>query len=119
MRKIMFVLLPIIFMSLVLAGCGSGASETKPIAEVKTEAQAMSADQLKATVAKYQTAIESKKAEISKLTEEIKKIPIAQAMGDEAKKLRADLQNVGSSVRALTDRLNIYAQQLKSKMHRG
>lgn len=116
MRKIVFVLLPVIFMSFVLAGCGGGASETKPIAEVKTEAQAMSADQLKATVAKYQAAIESKKSEISKLTAEIQKIPIAQAMGDEAKKLRADLQSIGSSVKALTDRLNVYVQQLRSKM---
>lgn len=116
MKGIARILLPVVLISFILSGCGGGASENKPISEVRTEAQAMSVDQLKATVSKYQAAIESKKVEISKLTAAIKKIPMAQMLGDEATKLKGDMQSVSASIRALTDRLNIYAQQLRSKM---
>ena len=116
MRNVAKVILPIVLMSFVLTGCGGGVSEDKPIAEVKTEAQAMSVDQLKATVNKYQAAIDSKKAEISKITEKLKKIPVAEMLGDEAKKLKGDIQDVNNSVRALSARLSIYSQELRSKM---
>lgn len=116
MRNIIKAFLPVLLVSFILTGCGGGVSEDKPIAEVKTEAQGMSAEQLKATVSKYQAAIDSKKAEINKLTAQVQQIPIAQMMGDEAKKLKGEIQNIGNSVKALTERLNIYAQEIKSKM---
>jgi len=115
MRNVAKILLPVVFLSLALTGCGGGANETKPIAEVRTEAQGMSLDQLKATVSKYQAAIQSKRTEFTQLTEALKKIPIAEMLGDEAKSLKTDIQNVTTSIRALTDRLNIYAQELRSK----
>ena len=115
MRNVVKVLLPVVFLSVALAGCGGGASETKPIAEVRTEAKGMSLDQLKSTVSKYQAAITSKKAEFTKLTEALQKIPVTQMLGDEAKSLKTDIQNVTTSIRALTDRLNIYAQELRRK----
>ncbi|NQU94886.1 MAG: hypothetical protein HQ549_01470 [Candidatus Omnitrophica bacterium] len=115
MRKIVKIILPIVLMSFILTGCGGGVSENKPISEVKAEAKTMSLDQLKATVAKYKAAIESKKAEIDKLTAAIRKIPVTQMLGDEAKKLKGDIQNVSISVKALTERLNVYAQALRSK----
>ena len=116
MRKIAIMILPVLLLSFMITGCGGGVSEDKPLSEVTKDAQAMSAAQLKSMVSKYQAAIESKKTEISKLTTEIQKIPIAQAMGEEAKKLRNDMQKVSSSVKALADRLNVYAQELKKKM---
>ena len=116
MLKIAKILLPVALISFVLTGCGSKASEDKPISEVKTEAQAMSVEQLKAIIAKYEAAINSKKAEIDKLTAAIQKIPVTQMLGEEAKKLKSDMQNISNSVKALTERLNVYAQELKSKM---
>jgi len=115
MKRIARVLLPVVLISFILNGCGGGVSEDKPISEVKTEAQAMSVDQLKATVAKYRAAIESKKAEIVKIKEQLKKIPIADMLGEEAKKLKGDVQNITKSIRALTDRLNTYARELRNK----
>ena len=115
MKKIARVLLPIALISFILSGCGGGVSEDKPISEVKTEAQAMSVDQLKAIVAKYQAAIESKKAEIEKIKQEIQKIPIADMLGEEAKKLKGDIQNITNSIRALTERLNAYSRELRNK----
>ena len=115
MKRIARVLLPVVLISFILTGCGGGVNENKPISEVKTEAQAMSVDQLKATVAKFRAAIESKKAEIEKIKQTIQKIPIADMLGEEAKKLKADVQNIAKSIRALTDRLNVYSQELRRK----
>jgi len=100
---------------LILAGCGGGASEDKPISEIKTEAESMSAQQLNDMVAKYQKAIESKKAEWEALQEKLKSIPVAQMLGEEAKKLKSDISNITQSVRALTERLNTYKNELMSK----
>ena len=58
MKKILKIAAPVVLVSMVLAGCGGGASETKPIAEVKTEAQAMDANQLQAMVDRYKKAME-------------------------------------------------------------
>ncbi|OGW75699.1 MAG: hypothetical protein A2Z72_03235 [Omnitrophica bacterium RBG_13_46_9] len=116
MRNIAKILLPVALVSFILVGCGSSVSENKPISEVNKEAQSMSVDKLKATVNKYQAAIQSKKADIDNLTAQIQKIPIKDMLGDEAKKLKADIQNLNNSIRALMERLGIYAQQLRSKM---
>ncbi len=116
MRKLVKVLLPVVLLSFVLIGCGGKVNEDKPISEVETEAQAMSIDQLKAIVSKYEAAIKSKQSEIDKLMTEVQKIPITQMLGEEAKKLKNDIQNIGNSVNALTERLNIYVQELRNKM---
>ena len=115
MKKLARMLLPVVLISFVLTGCGGGVSEDKPVSEIRTEAKAMSVDQLKATIAKYRAAIESKKGEIDKIKQKIQQIPIADMLGKEAKKLKGDIQNISSSIRALTDRLNVYSQELRSK----
>ena len=117
MKKIIATIILVVMLSLAVAGCGgSGVSEDKPISEVRTEAQSLNVDQLKAMVAKYEKVIESKKSEIEAITAQLKKIPLTQMMGEEAGKLKGDISDITASVKALTDRLNIYAQEIKSKM---
>ena len=74
MKKIVMMLLPVMLAGVLLAGCGGGVSEDKPIAEVKAEAQAMAVPQIEGMVASYKKAIESKKAQLVKLREKIKTI---------------------------------------------
>ena len=115
MGKIVRMFMFIALACVIAAGCSSGASENKPISEVKAEAQTMSVEQLKAIIAKYQKAIESKQAEIDAIKQELQKIPLTQMLGEEAKKLKSDIEKIAGSVKALTERLNVYTQQLKSK----
>ena len=112
MKKIFF---PVILMGLMLSGCGGGASEDKPVTEVKSEAQTLSIEQLKSIIAKYEAAIESKKTLIAQLTAQLKDIPMAQMMGEEAGKIKADIASATASIKALSERLNVYLQALKSK----
>ena len=116
MKGIVSICACLALLSAAVAGCGSGASEDKPIADVRSEAKTLSVDQLKAMVAKYEKAIESKKAVIEELTVRLKDIPVAQMMGEEAAQIKKELDTIGASIRALTERMNVYAAELKAKM---
>jgi len=115
MKQMLKAIVPVVLVGLMISGCGAGLSENKPIAEVKSEAKAMSVEQLKATVAKYQEVIQSKNSEIKQLAAKLKTIPIAKMMGEEAGKIKTEIQNITTSVKALSERLNVYSQALRSK----
>lgn len=100
---------------LAMSGCGKKADESKPISEVKAEAEKMSTDDLQATAKKYMDAAVAKKGEIEKLTAKLKEIPIAQMAGDEAKKIKDDIDTVTKSLSALTERFQVYYDKLKEK----
>ncbi|MFH1752895.1 MAG: hypothetical protein ABH875_01810 [Candidatus Omnitrophota bacterium] len=114
MVKIAKIVAPIILVSLILAGCG-GVNEDKPIAEVRTEAQAMTAKDLQAMVDKYNGAIESKRAEIKKLGEKLSKIPVTELVGKDAQALKGNMDDINKSLRALSERLNVYMRELNNK----
>ena len=101
--------------SLVILGCGEGADESKPISEVKAEAEKMSTADLQGAAKKYMDVAVAKKGELDKLAAKLKEIPVAQMMGDEAKKIKADVDAVTKSVSALKERFQIYYDKLKEK----
>jgi predicted small lipoprotein YifL len=100
---------------LCLFGCGKKADESKPISEVKAEAEKMSVEDLKAMAMKYKDAIVAKKAGVEKMTAKLKEIPVTQMLGEEAKKLQVDIDNLGKSLSALKERFQVYYDQLKAK----
>ncbi len=115
-------LLPVIVLIVVvgLVGCGSKSSkgpasvdETKPIAEVKAEANKMSVEQLKATAQSYRQAIVAKQAELEKVAAKLKDIPITDALGEEARAIKTELESLNTSVAALTERFQVYLDKLK------
>jgi endonuclease I len=87
----------------------------KPVSEVQAQAQTMSVDSLRATALKYKDVIVAKQAELQKLTAKIKEIPIADALSQETKTLKTDLQNLQTSVSALKERFGVYYDTLKKK----
>jgi len=96
-----------------LMGCGKKADENKPIADVQAEAAKMNVEQLKAKAMAYKDAIVAKKAEIEKITAKITEIPVTEALGTEAKALKAEIENLNKSVTALTERFQVYYSKLK------
>ena len=105
----------LVLCSLVLFGCGKKADESKPISEVKAEAEQMDVDELKAMVIKYKNAIFAKEPEIRKLTDQLKEIPVAKMLGPEAKEIKAELEALNKSVSALNKRFAVYYNKLKEK----
>ncbi|MBU1084048.1 MAG: hypothetical protein KKG84_03030 [Candidatus Omnitrophica bacterium] len=115
MKKVCILAVSLAVTALMISGCGGGASETKPIATVKQEAQTMNTSQLKSMVAKYQQAIEAKKPAIQKLQAKLKAIPVAQMMGEDAAAIKKEIGNVTASIKALSDRMRAYLAELNKK----
>lgn len=101
--------------ALALLGCGKKADENKPISEVKAEAEKMNAEKLRDMALAYKDAIEAKKGDVEKITAKLKEIPVTQMLGDEAKGLKADIDDLNKSVSALKERFNVYYGKLKEK----
>jgi predicted nucleic acid-binding Zn-ribbon protein len=101
--------------ALALLGCGKKADENKPISEVKAEAEKMSAEKLRDMALAYKDAIGAKKGDVEKITAKLKEIPVTQMLGDEAKGLKADIDNLNKSLSALKERFNVYYSKLKEK----
>ncbi|MCX5643959.1 MAG: hypothetical protein NTZ17_04640 [Phycisphaerae bacterium] len=100
---------------------GAGAAVTadadveKPITEVQAQAQTMSVADLRSTAVQYQQAISAKQVDLQKVWAQVKEIPITDALGEKAKSLKTEAQKIESSVKALTDRFQVYYNKLKEK----
>lgn len=100
---------------LTVCGCGKSADTTKPIPEVKAEAEKMDATQLRSMAMTYKEAIAAKAEEIKAEGLKLKDIPIAEIMGDKAKELNAKIDELKKTTDALTERFQIYLDELKKK----
>ena len=117
-RQWMVMVVVLMAGAMFFTGCESDSgsvNETKSISDVKAEAEKMDVDQLKATALKYKKAIEAKAPEVTKIADKIKAIPVTEALGDDAKTLKADLDKLNKSVTALKARFQIYVDKLKEK----
>ena len=94
------------------AGCGGGASEDKPLADVQAEAPKMNADQLQAAIESYKAAVEKRQTEIKGLAEDLQKVPLTEMMGEKAKAIHAKMDEANKSVLKLQERMQVYANEL-------
>ena len=105
----------LLLLSLALFGCGQKADENKPLNEVQAEAEKMNTSQLRSMAMDYKKAITAKEEEIKKLTAQLKEIPVTKMLGDEAKEIKAEMDNIKNSASALQKRFEVYYNKLKEK----
>jgi hypothetical protein len=96
-------------------GCGQKADENKPMSEVKAEAEKMDSSELRAMATSYKEAITAKKGEMDKIAAKLKEIPVTEMLGEEAKGLKADIDNLNQSISALKERFDVYYDKLQEK----
>jgi hypothetical protein len=89
-------------------------SDSKPIADVKAEAEKLDVAKLREIALAYKDAMMAKDGELKKLAEQLKAIPLAEKMGAEAKGLQSDMAAATASVSALLERFNIYYNKLQA-----
>jgi len=114
-RKKTAIFCIVVACAMMLAGCGKEADETKPLSEVKTEAETMDVAKLKAMALKYKAAIEAKTGDIGQVADKLKKIPLTEALGTEAKELKSEIDALTKSLNDLKERFDVYYQKLKDK----
>ena len=105
----------LVLCSFAVLGCGQKADEAKPVSEVKAEAEQMDTGELRAMAMRYKEAVTAKKGELEKITAKLKEIPVTEMLGEEAKGLKADIDNLNKSVSALKERFDVYYQELQKK----
>jgi hypothetical protein len=91
------------------------ADVEKPVAEVQTQAQTMSVANLRATAAQYAQAISVKKDDLQKVLDQVKQLPLTEALSEKAKTLKTEAQKIQTSLKDLTDRFQVYYNKLKEK----
>jgi uncharacterized coiled-coil DUF342 family protein len=53
--------------------------------------------------------------DLQKVWAQVKEIPITEALGDKAKTLKTEAEKITSTIKALTDRFQVYYNKLKEK----
>ena len=115
MKNVTFYWLLVLW-AFTIAGCGGKkADETKPISEVRAEAEKMDAGQLRSMAMTYKEAIVAKKGEVEKIAAKLKEIPVTELLGEKAKQLKTDIDSLTKSMDALKVRFEVYYAKLKEK----
>lgn len=115
MKNISMSIIFLFTATFILAGCGSKVDQNRPISQIVAEAKNMSVAQLQQMAGEYQKAIEAKRGDIQKLQEKIQQIPMTQLVGEESRKLQNDVIKIKEAIKSLTERMNVYVQELKAK----
>jgi len=104
-----------VLISLTVLGCSKEADETKPVSELKAEAAQMDTKELRSAATRYKEAITAKTGELERMTAKLKEIPVTEMLGEEAKGLKAEIEDLNKSVSALRQRFDVYLQELRKK----
>lgn len=105
-------------MPLMLTGCGGdggGADESTPMSEIKAEAEKMDTSQLRAKAEEYKKALTAKQEQVQKLAQELKDLSPSEMLGEKAKSVQADIEELNDSLSNLTARLKVYTDKLAEK----
>ena len=113
--KKLFILGMMACSMIFLAGCGEGVDENKTPAQIQSEVANMDAEDIQAMITKYQKAIEKKAAELKAEADKLAEIPLTEQLGDEAKALRGNIEELTSSLNKLKANAEAYLEGLKKK----
>jgi len=96
-------------------GTDAKVDESKPISQVKAEAEKMDAQQLRAIAMKYKEVIETKSAEVDKLARELMQMMLADKSSDRTKTLKAQTEKLNQSIETLAEQFEVYCKKLEEK----
>jgi TolA-binding protein len=94
-------------------GCSQKADPRRPLEKVRQEAASMNAAQLELRARAYVDEIEKQRAEIQKIQEKIRKMPLDKVFDNNF--LQNDIKKIGRKAEALFERYLIYVNALKEK----
>lgn len=98
-----------------LMGCGEKVDENRPVEEIRQEAAKLDAAALQKKIDAYKAAIEAKSAELKKVADEVKAIPLTEIASEKSKKLAEEVKQLTESIDKLKDGMAAYAEALTAK----
>lgn len=108
---LMSIFVAVFCVAVLSFGCSKQADTSKSTEQVKAEASKMTLKDLEAETKVYADAMAGKKAEMEKLTDEMKKLSIQDLMGEKGKSIKERMTKIGSEVAALSERYQIYLKK--------
>ncbi|OQA51706.1 MAG: hypothetical protein BWY44_00909 [Candidatus Omnitrophica bacterium ADurb.Bin292] len=112
-RKTLQILLVILGLLTVMNGCTRKVDSERSIDKIKKDIEVMSVAELEDYAMAYVSAIQSQRAQIQKIQEKIRKVPIEKFFSNQA--LQNDIKKVGRKAEALYVRYLLYVTALKQK----
>lgn len=107
MRKLIGVLVVSVF----LIGCGGGGVDgDKTPSQIVEAVKTMDIEQIQAKIEAYKKEIEEKTAELEPIIAKLKEIPLTEMMGDEAKNIKSDVDEVKAAIKVLKEKLDVYVK---------
>ena len=102
--------------AIFLPGCGGGSvDETKPLTELQAEAEDKEAAELVKMAEAYRDAVADKVDDIEDLESDIRKIPVDEMLGEDARAIKAEMTAISASLDALVERFNLYVELAAKK----
>ena len=114
MKKLL-LLSGIICGMLCFSGCGNGVDENKTPEQIKQEAANLDAAAIEAKIEAYKKTIEEKSAQLKAEVDKLAEIPVTEQLGEEAKKIRGNIDGIKDSLEKLGKNLDAYVDSLKAK----
>lgn len=112
-RKTLQILLVVLGLLTVMNGCTRKVDSERSIDKIKKDIEVMSVAELEDYAMAYVSAIQSQRAQIQKIQEKIRKVPIEKFFSNQA--LQNDIKKVGRKAEALYVRYLLYVTALKQK----
>lgn len=113
MRFLATTFIAITLIGVFVSGCAKEADPNRPIEKIQKEAAAMSVSELEAKASTYAAAIRAQKAEITKIQQQIQKMPVEKVFSDKA--MTRKIAGIGREAEALFERYRIYAGAFQEK----
>jgi hypothetical protein len=103
----------LVLMAGTLGGCAKTADPKRPLEKIQSEVVTMSLATLESNANLYAAAIRAEKAKITKIQDQMRKIPIEQLFND--KKMTREIAAIGQRAEAFFERYQIYVKAFQDK----
>ena len=106
-------IIAVVLAGISFSGCAKKADPKRPIEKIQKEVVTMSVAYLESKASAYAAAVRLQKAEIMKIQQQIKKMPVEKVFSD--KTLTRKIAGIGREAEALFERYRIYVGALQEK----
>ena len=113
MKFRMISVLLLTLLCIPFTGCAKQADSNRSIEKIRKEVVTLSVAQLESKALAYAAAIRSQKAEITKIQEQIQKMPIEKFFDN--KGMTQKIARIGQEAEALFERYRIYVEAYQQK----